>query len=110
MKYNGMKRNGIEWSGMGWSGMNKIDGKWWYEMKFIPSYSILLRSIPLLFFKSKQCNIIIFHSTPLHSIIFHQSKRSLSVGTSHFSKIDFYDCKQTQNRFKFSLKSLQKNL
>ena len=36
--------------------------------------------------------------------------RNLSVGTSYFKKIDFYDCKQTQNSFIFFSKSIQKNL
>jgi hypothetical protein len=34
--------------------INKIEGKWWYNIKFISSYSILLGYILLLFFKSKQ--------------------------------------------------------
>jgi hypothetical protein len=65
MKYNEMEQSGIKWSGMEWNEINllfhcldilerreqilhsltylpncrvnKIEGKWWYEMKSIPS-------------------------------------------------------------------------
>jgi hypothetical protein len=55
IEYNRMNRSGIEWSRIGWSAWNKhfillfgyfkmerskIDGKWWYEVKFILSYFI----------------------------------------------------------------------
>jgi hypothetical protein len=60
-----------------WKG-NKIEGKWWYEMRSISSYSI-----PLLFVKSKWSNIILFHPFPLYFIVFHQSKHIIDVFDQH---------------------------
>jgi hypothetical protein len=48
--------------------------------------SITLHSIPSLFCKTKQWNIIISHSIPFHSITLHQSKHSLNLGTTYITK------------------------
>jgi hypothetical protein len=41
--------------------------------------SIVFHSIPFIFCKSKQWNLIIYHFIPFHSIQYHQSKHSLGV-------------------------------
>jgi hypothetical protein len=89
--YSIMGWSGVEWNEIGWNKINflfynldilkgrdtnfafhhlslklewnKIESKWWYEMKSISSYSI-----PLLFFKFKQQNIIQFYPFSFHSI------------------------------------------
>jgi hypothetical protein len=45
-----LERNEINISFFGYfkKEKNKIDGKWWYEMKFIPSYSTIIFQIQTL--------------------------------------------------------------
>ena len=56
---------------IGWNGKLK-DWMVWNGM-----YSIMFHSTPFFFCKSKQWNLITYHSTPFHSITYHQSKQSL---------------------------------
>jgi hypothetical protein len=50
-------------------------------------HSITYHSIPFIFYKSKQWNLILYHSIPLHSTRFHQSKQSRNVVTMVSNKI-----------------------
>jgi hypothetical protein len=104
MEHNEIEQGGIEWNEMEWSGMkvfhwldilemiwtnfafyhlslklegNKIESKWWYEMKFISFH----------YYLSNPNSETLFYSIIFHSISFHQSKHSLSFILLHTLQI-----------------------